>query len=69
MKIGETIPLSFSMQGYDRPFKIIGIVVRSNFNRVGVEFKEIMPYIAQMLGSLVERLKKYGPITKNKASL
>ena len=57
LKIGETIPLSFSMQGYDRPFKIRGIVVRSNLSGVGVEFKEIRPYIAQMLGSLVERIK------------
>ena len=58
LQIGETIPLSFNMQGYDRPFKIRGIVVRSNLSGVGVEFKEIRPYIAQMLGSLVERIKK-----------
>jgi hypothetical protein len=45
------------MQGYDRPFKIRGIVVRSNIRGVGVEFKEIQPYIAQMLGTLVERIK------------
>ena len=39
-EIGETIPLSFSMQGYYRPFKIRGMVVRSNLNGVGVEFIE-----------------------------
>ena len=58
LNIGEIIPLSFNMKGYDRPFKIRGIVVRSNLSGVGLEFKEIRPYIAQMLGSLVERLKK-----------
>ena len=57
LKIREIIPLSFNMQGYDRPFKIRGIVVRSNLRGVGVEFKEIQPYIAQMLGTLVERIK------------
>ena len=57
LNIGEIIPLSFNMQGYERPFKIRGIVVRSNLRGVGVEFKEIQPYIAQMLGTLVERIK------------
>ena len=58
LDIGEIIPLSFKMIGYDRPFKIRGIVVRSNLRGVGIEFKEIRPYIAQMLGTLVKRLKK-----------
>ena len=58
LNIGEIIPLSFNMKGYDRPFKIRGIVVRSNLSGVGLEFKEIRPYIAQMLGSLVDRMKK-----------
>ena len=57
LNIGEEVVLSFSMHGYDRPFKIKGDIVRSNQNGIGVEFKEVKPYIAEMLGALVERIK------------
>jgi Tfp pilus assembly protein PilZ len=56
--IGEEIILSFDMQGYDRPFKIKGNIVRSNQQGIGVEFKEVKPYISEMLGALVERIKR-----------
>ena len=56
--IGEDIILSFNMHGYDRPFKVKGKIVRSNQQGIGVEFKEIKPYIAEMLGALVKRIKR-----------
>ena len=56
--VGEEIVLSFNMHGYDRPFKIKGNIVRSNQQGIGVEFKEVKPYIAEMLGALVERIKR-----------
>jgi hypothetical protein len=46
------------MHGYDHPFKIKGKIVRSNQQGIGVEFKEVKPYIAEMLASLVERIKR-----------
>jgi len=46
------------MHGYDRPFKIKGKIVRSNQQGIGVEFKEVKPYIAEMLAALVERIKR-----------
>ncbi len=55
---GEEIMLSFNMHGYDRPFKIKGNIVRSNQQGIGVEFNEVNPYIAEMLGALVERIKR-----------
>jgi Tfp pilus assembly protein PilZ len=58
LNVGEEIVLSFNMHGYDRPFKIKGNIVRSNYHGIGVEFKEVKPYIAQMLGALVERIKR-----------
>ncbi len=58
LKVGEEIMLSFNMYGYDRPFKIKGNIVRSNQQGFGVEFKEVKPYIAEMLGTLVERIKR-----------
>lgn len=57
LNVGEVIMLSFNMQGYDRPFKIKGKVAHSNQRGIGVEFKKTNPYIAEMLGALVERIK------------
>lgn len=56
--IGEDIMLSFNMHGYDRPFKVKGNIVRSNQQGIGVEFKEVKPYIAEMLGVLVGRIRR-----------
>jgi len=58
LNIGEEIILSFNMHGYDRPFKIKGNIVRSNQQGIGVKFKEVNPYIDEMLGALVERIKR-----------
>jgi Tfp pilus assembly protein PilZ len=55
---GEEIMLSFNMHGFDRPFKLKGKIVRSNQQGIGVEFKEVNPYIAEMLGALVARIKR-----------
>jgi len=56
LNVGEEIMLSFNMQGYDRPFKIKGKIARSGRNGVGVEFRHVNPYVAEMLGVIVERL-------------
>ena len=58
LEVGEEIILSFNMHGYDRPFKIKGNIARSNRQGIGVEFKEVKPYIAEMLGALVEKIKR-----------
>ena len=57
LKVGDNIYMSFNMQGYDRPFKLKGVIVYRNRMGVGVEFKDVRPYIEQMLGALVRRLK------------
>jgi Tfp pilus assembly protein PilZ len=56
INVGEEIKLSFNMDGYDRPFKIKGKVVRSTQEGIGIEFEELNPYIAEMLGALVDRM-------------
>ena len=56
INVGEEIMLSFNMDGYDRPFKMKGKVVRSTQEGIGIEFKELNPYIAEMLGALVDRM-------------
>ena len=55
--VGEEILISFNMPGYDRPIKIKGEIIQANGLGVGVEYKEISPYIAQMIGALVEKIK------------
>jgi Tfp pilus assembly protein PilZ len=57
LKVGEDVFISFNMQGYDRAFKFKGVIVYRNRIGVGVEFKDVRPYIEQMLGALVNRLK------------
>lgn len=57
LKVGDDIYMSFNMKGYDRPFKLKGVIVYRNRMGVGVEFKDVRPYIEQMLGALVRRLK------------
>ena len=58
LNVGEEIILSFNMHGYDRPFKIKGDIVHSNHRGIGVEFKEVRPYIAEILSVLSERIKR-----------
>ena len=57
LKVGDDIYMSFNMKGYDSPFKLKGVIVYRNRMGVGVEFKDVRPYIEQMLGALVRRLK------------
>ena len=57
LEVGDDIYMSFNMHGYDRPFKLKGVIVYRNRMGVGVEFKDVRPYIEQMLGALVRRLK------------
>lgn len=55
--VGERVIMSFNMNGYDRPFKIKGEIVHANRFGVGVQYREISPYIADMIGTLVDRIK------------
>ena len=54
--VGDEIYVSFSMDGYDRPFKIKGEIVRTDQRGVGIEYKEVNRYIAEMLDTLVKRM-------------
>jgi Tfp pilus assembly protein PilZ len=58
INVGEEIMLSFNMQGYDRPFKIKGKVAHSSRQGIGVEFREIKPYISEMPRVLPGRASK-----------
>ena len=55
LTVSEEVMISFNMQGYDRPIKIKGEIVYANPMGVGVVYKEISHYIAEMIDSLVKR--------------
>jgi Tfp pilus assembly protein PilZ len=57
LSIGEKIIMSFNIDGFDRPLKIEGEVVRANQSGVGVEYTQISPYLVEMIGKLVERMR------------
>ena len=55
--VGDEIHVSFNIDGYDRPFKIKGEIVRTDRTGVGIQYKEVSRYIAQMLDVLVQRMQ------------
>ena len=54
--VGQRVIMSFNMDGYDRPFKIRGEVVHAKQSGVGVQYRDISPYIADMIGALVDKI-------------
>ena len=55
--VGEELLLSFSMDGIDKPLKIKGEIVQVNRSGIGVEFKNMSPYVEEMLATLISRMK------------
>ncbi len=56
--VGEEIIMSFSMVGFDKPLRIKGEIVQVNRNGIGVEFKEVSPYIEEMIATLIDRMEE-----------
>ena len=56
--VGEDLILSFSITGFGTPLKIKGEIVQVSRSGIGVEFKNMSPYIKEMLGTLIERMKE-----------
>ena len=54
--VGEEIVMSFSIKGYEKPLKVKGEIVQVNRSGIGVEFKEMSPYIEEMLAKLIDRM-------------
>ena len=55
--VGEELLLSFSMAGIEKPLKVKGEIVQVNRSGIGVEFKNMSPYIEEMLANLISRMK------------
>lgn len=56
--VGEELILSFSMAGIDRPLKVKSEIVQVNRSGIGVEFKNMSPYVEEMLATLISRMKE-----------
>ncbi len=56
--VGEEIILTFSITGFDKSLKIKGEIVQVNRNGIGIEFKDMSPYIEEMLATLIDRMKE-----------
>ena len=55
--VGDEIIMTFRLEGFEKPFKIRGEIAHATRKGVGVEFKDISPYIEEMLSDLIKRMK------------
>jgi len=55
--VGEELIMSFSMKGLGKPLKIKGEIVQVSRSGIGVEFKNMSPYVEEMLATLIGRMK------------
>ena len=55
--VGDEIVMTFRLDGFDKPFKIRGEIAHATRSGVGVEFKDISPYIEEMLQTVIKRMK------------
>ncbi len=46
------------MPGIDKPLKVNGEIVQVNRSGIGVEFKNMSPYVEEMLATLISRMKE-----------
>ena len=55
--VGEELILSFSMPGFGKPLKVKGEIVQVSRSGIGVEFKNMSPYVEEMIAKLINRMK------------
>jgi Tfp pilus assembly protein PilZ len=55
--VGEELILSFSMPGFGKPLKVKGEIVQVSRSGIGVEFKNMSPYVEEMIATLIHRMK------------
>jgi Tfp pilus assembly protein PilZ len=55
--VGEELIMSFSLSDFDKPFKVKGEIVQVSKSGIGVEFKNMSPYVEEMVAMLINRIK------------
>jgi hypothetical protein len=49
--------MTFRLDGFDKPIKVRGEIAHATRSGVGVEFKDISPYLEEMLRTVIKRMK------------
>ena len=55
--VGDEMIMNFRLDGFNKPLKIKGEIAHTTRQGVGVEFKDISPYIEEMIDILLRRMK------------
>ena len=55
--VGEELVMSFTMKGFGKPLKVKGEIVQVSRSGIGVEFKNMSPYVEEMIAKLINRMK------------
>ena len=55
--VGDEISMTFRLDDFNKPLKIKGEIAHATRQGVGVEFKDISPYIEEMIDILLRRMK------------
>lgn len=55
--VGEELVMSFTMEGFGKPLKVNGEIVQVSRDGIGVEFKNMSPYVEEMISTLISRMK------------
>lgn len=56
----KTVRIVFSVPGYDKPFKLEGMIVRVEENGLAIKFENITPYFKQILDDAIWENQKSG---------
>ena len=55
--VGDEIIMTFRLDGLDKPLKLRGEIAHATRLGVGVEFKDISPYIEELLKTVIKGMK------------
>ena len=55
--VGDEIIMTFRLQGLDKPLKLRGEIAHATRAGVGVEFKDISPYIEELIRTAIKGMK------------
>jgi Tfp pilus assembly protein PilZ len=55
--VGDEINMTFRLEGLDKPLKLRGEIAHTTRAGVGVEFKDISPYIEELLRTVIRQMK------------
>jgi len=55
--VGEELIMSFTTAGFGKALKVKGEIVQVSRSGIGVEFKNMSPYVEEMISTLINRME------------